>query len=578
MMSTAARHVLNAITSQAARAPHAIAVGDPHDQWTYARLWCAAGHTAAMIRNANLDAGQPILLGLRPSTRWLAALLGIWWAGGIAVPVDLDQPPSRLSTLAASCRAALVLTACGDTVPWAPALPAAAVQDGSVLDLRLPEQRPGRAACVFFTSGSSGDPKPVLLGHTGLADRVHAMADRYDIGQTDRVAQLTAPAFDPILWELLPVLVRGGQVHIPTGPNRLPGPGLASWLAEAQITAFTCTPTVLAALPFTDLPTLRLIVLGGEALHAGPLEAWLARYRVANAYGPTEITTEALVAAQVRPGEHPVPIGLPYPGVNVQILDADQRPVPDGQVGELYLSGTGLALEYLGRPAETAAAFPVLNSGDGPRRYFRTGDLVRRLPDGQLTFIGRTDRQLNLGGVRLEPGEIEACALQLTGVRAAAATTTTGADDRPVLALYVVAEHPVTGPMLRRHLASHLPASAVPAHIQFVDQFPRTPSGKIDYASLARTHASAPPAAALGRLAELPEQVLVWWQELAEIPATPGVEFFTAGATSIAALRLIAQINQEYGTEVTITEFLADPTIDHLAHILAAAAPTGGVR
>jgi acyl carrier protein len=249
--------------------------------------------------------------------------------------------------------------------------------------------------------------------------------------------------------------------------------------------------------------------------------------------------------------------------------------VPDGQVGELYLSGTGLALEYLGMPAETAAAFPMLNSEDGPRRYFRTGDLVRRLPDGQLTFIGRTDRQLNLGGVRLEPGEIEACALQLPGVRAAAATTTTGADDRPVLALYVVAERPVTGPLLRRHLACHLPASGVPAHIQFVDQLPRTPSGKIDYAKLARTPPPAPAAAAPDRPAELPELVLAWWQNLAGTPATPGVEFFTAGATSIAALRLIAQINQEYGTEVTITEFLADPTLGHLARILAAA-PTGG--
>jgi acyl-coenzyme A synthetase/AMP-(fatty) acid ligase len=346
-------------------------------------------------------------------------------------------------------------------------------------------------------------------------------------------------------------------------------------LAEHRITAFTCTPTVLAALPFTELPDLRLIVLGGEALHPDPLIRWLARYPVANAYGPTELTTEALVAFPIQADHHPVPIGRPYPGIGVRILDAAGQPVPDGQVGELYLSGPGLALEYLGLPAQTAAAFPHLRQGTTLTRHFRTGDLVQRLPDGQLTFIGRRDRQLNLGGVRVEPGEVETCALQLDGVRAAAATTVTR-DNRTALALVVVADPVMTKPRLRTHLAGRLPAAAVPTEIHLVDQLPHTPSGKIDYTALSHL---APPSCddtgPDGTLAALPELVLGWWQDLTGQPATAGADFFAAGGTSLAALRLTSQINQEFGTTLTITDFLADPTTQLLTSVLASPAVAG---
>lgn len=563
---TRTHNVVGDIADRVAATPAAVAVADAQEEWDYARLWRAASNTAAAIRTAGVGS-KPVLLALRPSARWLAGILSIWRSGAIAVPIDVDHPPGRLTNLAGSCRAALTLTATGEPAPWAQHLPSLPVSDGSEIDVADLDFHAREAACVFFTSGSTGRPKPVVVGHSGLADRVRAMTQVYDVTPADRVAQLSSPTFDAMLWEVLPALVRGGQIRIPSGAARVPGPGLARWLAAERITAFTCTPTVLAAIPFTELPAVRLIVLGGEALHCGPLDQWLSRYRVANAYGPTESTIAVVVAERLLPGQSPVPIGRPLPGVSVRIVDRHTRPVSNGQTGELYLAGTGLALEYLGLPAETAAAFPVLDLGEGPCRYYRTGDLVRLLPDGQLTFVGRTDDQLNLGGVRLEPGEIEACALRLDGVHAAAAIAVSHSDGQPILSLHAAAEPGVTAQTLRRHLAAHLPVSAVPIRIRMATQLPRTSSGKIDRATLASTTTS-PGVGAVAMSMALPDRVVEWWQDLTGTTPTLGADFFTGGGTSLAAVRLVSLVNEEYDTDLTITAFVAEPTVEHLTRVL----------
>ncbi|MET9776321.1 non-ribosomal peptide synthetase [Streptomyces sp. NPDC006367] len=557
------------LTRTAERHPDKIAVADDEHELTYSGLFAAAAHTAARLREQGAGDG-PVLLALAPGTAWVTALLGAWHVGVPAVPVDVTHPPERLRQIAAACRATTILTLTGTAPGWAEGLTALAP---ATTPVPLATAWPGvcadeeAIACIWHTSGSTGAPKPVLVPHRAVAARAAALPKWAGLTSRDRVAQLTALTFDAVLWEVLGALTAGARLQIAAPRDRVPGPALPRFLAHHEITAFTGTPTCLAAAPFTELPHLRRIVLGGEALHPGPLELWISRYDVANAYGPTEACVDAIVHWRVHPGEDPVPIGFPLPGVRAWVLDDYHQPVAAGAAGELYLGGEGLAAGYLDRPGETAKAFLLLRlpGPDGvrrPERVYRTGDVVRQRPqDGRFVFLGRADDQLNVGGVRLEPAEVEQAATQMPGVRAAALLTDRGASGRPRLVLHVETDDTGLPDRLRRQLADRLPPAAVPALITARPALPRTASGKIDRRALATTSEPARPhegtqAAEPG----LPEAVAGWWQEQTGAPADSARDFFACGGDSLGALLLLQQINEKYGTQIPLDAFYADPT------------------
>ncbi|NJP95434.1 amino acid adenylation domain-containing protein [Nonomuraea sp. FMUSA5-5] len=545
--------LLDAIAAQATAHPEALAVTDTHLGHTlsYADLIRDAAGVAGALQPLNV-AGSTVLLALPPGTQWCAALLGIWQAGAVAAFVDISHPPGRLAAITDACSTRTAITPDGKPPRWA--ADTTAVAPGATTGVTL-DQPPATSGCVFHTSGSTGTPKPVLVRQDALAARTEALRTLYGFTPSDRIAQLTAPCFDAVLWELLPTLTAGAHLLIPGPRHRSIGSELVAWLHDQRITAFTCTPTTLTTMPFAELDALRLIVLGGETLHTAPLKQWLSRYRVANAYGPTEATVEAVMALPITPDLDPVPIGRPLPGVITHVLTSDGQAAAAGEVGELYLGGMGLAEGYLGMSRETASRFVHLDlDGAGPRRFYRTGDLVRELDDGQLTFVGRADQQLNLGGVRLEPGEIEAIALRMPGVQAAAVCAVP-APDGPALSLYAVASVPVTVAQLRRHLAAHLPPSAVPSRLRLVADLPRTTSGKLDRGAL--TKLGHPPP--VHPDVDLPEDVALLWQRLTGTSPT-GADFFADGGDSIAVPALVHGVNESHATRITITDFTADPT------------------
>jgi amino acid adenylation domain-containing protein len=493
----------------------------------------------------------------------------------VAVPVNLDHPPARLRLLANS--ADVLISASGDVPSWWPesksvvALTGADVQtaSGSVA------AQLATSACILHTSGSTGVPKPVVLGHDGLAHRIDAFADLYQITSQDRIAQLAAPSVDVVLWETLLALTSGAALSVPEGRERVPGIGLVRWMAGEQITVATMTPTMLAALPEETLPHLRLLVVGGEALDPTRFGFWVDRHQFANAYGPTETTIATHISLHITTGDQPAPIGRPVPGVEDFLLDENDRPVPDGQTGHLHLAGVGLADGYAGLPERTARAFPTLTLTGRPVRAYRTGDRAWRRPDGQLVYAGRIDRQLNLGGVRLEPEEVEAAALTLEGVTAAAALAEP-VDGRNVLALHAaVPGGQVTEAALRAHLAYRLPATAVPARIHLHPALPLTGYGKPDLQRLA-AHATTAGAdavltepACVGPVAELPEEIAGWWQQATgSYPASRTADFFACGGNSLACVELLHRINEAYGATITIMAFTAEPTPAFLARSL----------
>ncbi|MYV88673.1 AMP-binding protein, partial [Streptomyces sp. SID1034] len=309
------------LRATADRHPDRIAVAEGQSELTYAELSAATAHTAARLR-VQVPGGGPVLLALAPGATWVTALLSSWHAGRPAVPVDVTHPPARLRQITTVCRATAVLTTTGTPPGWADGLttlaPATLPLPSGITppDVCADEET---AACIWHTSGSTGAPKPVLVSHRAVAARAAVLPCWSGLTPSDRIAQLTAPTFDAVLWEVLGALTTGARLQIASPRERVPGPALPRFLAEHEITAFTGTPTYLAAAPFTELPRLRRIVLGGEALHPGPLDQWISRYDVANAYGPTETCVDAIVAQHVCPGEDPVPIGRPLPGVRAWV-------------------------------------------------------------------------------------------------------------------------------------------------------------------------------------------------------------------------------------------------------------------
>lgn len=576
--------VLSGIAGQVRARGDACAVRSAGELVTYEELWERAGRVAAAVSAAASGDGQRrVAIGLGPGADWVGCLLGVWRSGAVAVPVNLDHPPARLRLLAGS--ADLLVHAAG-AIPgwWQDSKPAIALPEPDAGG--LPEPAPentvdagGGIACILHTSGSTGAPKPVVLAHSGLARRITDFADLYQIRETDRIAQLAAASVDVVLWESLMALTTGATLCIPHGRQRIPGIGLVRWLDGEQVTVATMTPTMLAALPELTLPDLRLLVVGGEALTPSRFRYWIDRHQVANAYGPTEATIATHVAPHITTDDQPAPLGRPVPGVEDFLLDEDDQPVPDGQTGHLHLAGTGLADGYASLSERTAHAFPTLTIGGRSVRVYRTGDRAWRRPDGQLSYAGRIDRQLNLGGVRLEPEEVEAAALALEDVSAAVALAEP-TEGRDVLALHAaVPGGRITGAALRAHLADRLPPNAVPARIHLHPWLPLTGYGKPDAGALAALASPGTPPniepdraspTADNPAVALPGQVRVWWQHATGTePATATTDFFACGGDSLACVELLHRINETFGLKIPLVAFTAQPTPAFLARALA---------
>ncbi|QYC41601.1 Dimodular nonribosomal peptide synthase [Nonomuraea coxensis DSM 45129] len=455
--------VLGQVAARAAATPGALAAVDPRQSLTYADLAARAAAVAAHLRERGVRPGDAVAVALPRSAGYAAAILGVWQAGAVFVPVDLTLPPERVRYQLDRAGAAFRL----ETMP--PAIEGGRLEPG--------EARPERCAYVMFTSGSTGRPKAVQVSHASLSHCVAAVARLLRPGPHDRYAANQTFAFDIALLELFLPLTHGGATLVTSEALQADAPALAAWLEAGGVTVVHATPTAWRwLLPhLTPGRSALQAVCGGEIMTAGLAAGLAARAgRVWNFYGPTEVTVWC-TAHEVTPGERdPLPVGRPLPGYRVELLDAAGDPVPPGQEGEIHVGGPGVALGYGGDPELTAERFidhPTLG------RLYRTGDMGRLRPDGLLHFAGRRDRQVQLGGHRVELGEIECVAQEHPGVELAAAHVDDGT-------LVLFAQGSATGRALRRHLAARLPAAMIPARIEVRAHLPLTPTRKIDRVAL----------------------------------------------------------------------------------------------
>ncbi|MGW6722744.1 amino acid adenylation domain-containing protein, partial [Streptomyces sp. NPDC054995] len=562
-------------TARAAATPDAVALVAGGTTLTYAELADRAGRLAALLRDRGVRRGASVAVALGRSADTVVALLATMAAGAAYVPVDPAYPAERIAYILDDARPALVIT----TEALRDALPDAGCEHLLLDRADLPaegHQEPGLApldaAYVIYTSGSTGRPKGVVVSHTGVASMAAAHRTAFGAGPGHRVLQFSSPSFDASMWEILSTLLNGSALVVPSPDRLAAGEPLATLLAEQRVTHATLPPVVLAAMGDAQLPATMTLVTAGEACSAELVDRWAHDRTMVNAYGPTESTVCATMSAPQHPGGGTPTIGRPITNTRVYVLDAGLHPVPAGVPGELYLTGSGLARGYHGRPALTAERFLADPHGAPGSRMYRTGDLVRWNTDGELEYLGRVDDQVKIRGFRIELGEIEARLLAHEDVaQAAVIVREDRAGDRRIVAYTVAADpaRPGAGPAeLRGHLAATLPDHMVPAAVLSLERLPVTVNGKLDRKAL-----PAPDFAALstGRAPRTHRETVLCGL-YADVLGLETVSiddgFFDLGGHSLLATRVVSHVRSSLGAELSVRALFEAPTVAALAERL----------
>ncbi len=582
------------VAEQARRTPDAIAVVQGNRQLTFRELDHRANQLADCLRKKSAWVGTdaPVAICLRRSLELAVALLGVMKSGAACLPLDPDYPAERLAYMLEDSQAPLLITQPG-LMPGLGNGQAEVLHlhsDWKILEGFCSENTasavsPENLAYIIYTSGSTGKPRGVLLSHRGLVNHHFAAVRLYDLGPSDRTLQFSSISFDIAVEEIFPTWIAGGCVVLRTEEMPLSGEDFLRWIGQHGVTVLDL-PTAYwhelvralteagAALP----KTLRLLIVGGEKASASAYGAWLkcggSRVRWINTYGPTEasIIVSSYEPDASQPIPENLPIGRPIANIRLYILDEKLQPVPAGTPGELHVGGPGVARGYLRRPELTEQKFITDPFCTEPgSKLYKTGDLVRYLPDGNIEFLGRTDFQVKIRGFRVELGEIEAALEKHEGV-AEGVVVAREVDGEKRLTGYVVASRPRPQENeLRKFLRERLPEYMVPADFVFLESFPLTPNGKVDRRALPvpkvreLEHGAdfvAPRGDVENRLAGL------WEQVLGKRPIGARENFFELGGHSLAAVRLMQRVEKEFGKKLLLTALLQAPTVEQLAATL----------
>ncbi len=603
----------------------------PGVDWSYGALAGEAGTIAAALLRQGLQPGDRVGLWFGQGAGQVAGILGALQAGAVYVPLDPLAPPARLGRVIRDAGLRIVVTDLS-----APDWPAALAGGGLVV-LRREElpAAPGPARCsthpdalayLLYTSGSTGTPKGVPQTHRNVLHFVRAWSGNLGLDPDDRLSLLSTYGYDAAVQDIFGALLAGASV-CPLDVRGLDRETLLDRIADRRLTVLHGTPTAYRYLfgghvaCRQDLSRVRLVVLGGEVARRADFELFRARFRrgarFVNGYGLTEATavTQWFADHDTHPRGQQLPIGRPLvpAAEGERVLLLDESGAPAAIAGELVIESACVTPGYWPIAVGAASAaipLPLETRGLDSRgkgiaaeaaptavRRFHTGDHARYLPDGNLVFVGRRDERVKIGGVRIEPGEIEAGLRALPEIDEAVVLVVEEVPGEPVLTACFTTRPGATGPALpalREHLATLLPAALIPARLTPCDQFPRLPNGKVDRRALAAVGAAS---AATGgsrseRLSERRESAVaaeaaptgadeveatlrdIWQALLKRDSVGPDEDFFLLGGHSLLATRLVARIRDRLGVELPLIRVFEAPTIRGLARFLR----PGGIR
>jgi amino acid adenylation domain-containing protein len=570
------------IANQAERTPAAVALIDGAGQLTYRDLDRRSNQLAAYLRKQGIGPEVAVGLYLEPSSEMIVGIVGVLKAGGVCLPLDPSYPAERLAWVCADTQLRVLLTQ-QHLLSGLPPGDAAVLSldsqwsdvDEESADPAGSQAGPENLAYVIYTSGSTGKPKGVQITHRNLVHSTYARSLYYgpDAG---RFLLLSSFAFDSSLAGIFGTLCRGGTLVLTPGLLQSNLTQLTQLVAQYRISHLLCVPSLYSLLldqaKTAELSCLQVAIVAGESC---PVELVERHYRALpgatlyNEYGPTEASVWSTVyRCQAGQLARFVPIGRPIPNARAYVLDPHLNALPVGAPGELYIGGQGVVRGYLNRPEETAARFIADPFDKTPgARLYKTGDLVRHLPDGNLEFLGRLDHQVKIRGFRIELEEIEAVISGYDGVRQAVVTLREENEGEPGLIAYVVPLDPVQfdAEKLRSYLTKKLPEAMVPSAIVKLENLPLMPNGKVNRHALAAeqpvsTTQFVPPADALES-----KLVHVWEAVLGKQGIGTTDNFFDLGGNSLLVAKLLLRIEQRLGKTLSLANIFQAPTIQQLA-------------
>ena len=570
---------------QAELTPDAIAVVSSARQLSYRELDERSNRLARHLREAGIGTETLVGVSMARSETLIVSLLAILKAGGAYVPLDPAHPRERLCLIIEDSGIAVLLTA-GDRqarLPFAPDhLDRIDVEDSSIALLSpQPISCPAEShhlAYVLYTSGSTGKPKGVMVEHRNVVNFFAGM-DRAIGNKAGVWLAVTSVTFDISVLELLWTLTRGFKVVLLGDEGTT---GIAEQINVHGVTHLQLTPSQALMLTldrnaFSALSSLRKILLGGEAVPASLIHRIREVFagEIYNMYGPTETTIWSTTYPVGLP-DLTVPIGRPIANTQVFLVDSQMQPVPAGKTGELLIGGDGVSRGYWRRPDLTAERF--LSIGDlSADRVYRTGDMARMLPDGNLEFLGRADLQVKLRGHRIELGEIEALLERESGVRQAIAIVREDREGDRRLVAYLVVDpaRPASSGALKTSLGGKLPEPMIPSAFVFLSAMPLTANGKIDRRALAElppplalvaSNISQPRIESVGSIERV---VIQAWQEALGV-AHVGLDdnFFDLGAHSLTVAEVQAKLQDRLQREVSLVDLFQFSTVNTLSRHL----------
>jgi amino acid adenylation domain-containing protein len=567
----------DAVRARAALHPDRPAVVFDSETLTFAQLVRHADLLGAALAAAGVSQGEAVGVAVRRSGTQIAAAFGAWSTGAVCAALDPDLPEDRLRRMMHTAGIRVVLvdldTAARPAFAGVTTIPAH-VDGHGLSGGPVAKASADDTAYLIFTSGTSGDPKPVAIRHASLSAFGQAM-DRLVYGELPEHARVAvnAPFSFDASWQGTQLLRAGHTIYPVPDPVRADSESMVEFLREHRIEVLDGTPTHVASLVdagLLQLTVLRVLVVGGEVVPVGLWRSLAAAdLSAVNVYGPTEFTVNA-TGCRIEPSRPHPTIGRPLAGVTARVLDPQKRRVPVGFPGELHLSGLQLAVGYAGHPERTAERF--LTGADGSRQYV-TGDLVRWRGDGSLDFLGRRDGQVKLRGYRIELAEIARVLRSAPGVADAAAVVVGQGSPSAVLhAALVLADPAPELSAVRAFAATQLPGYMVPASFAVLPRLPRTTGGKLDLAAVAGSARSAlsvpstssPSTPTRRRLAAI-------WAALLECQSVRDEDdFFALGGNSLFASRLVRRVETEFKVRLPLHTIFGNGTLAAMADALDA--------
>ncbi|MGC1372044.1 MAG: non-ribosomal peptide synthetase [Candidatus Sulfotelmatobacter sp.] len=571
------------IEAQAKATPDATALISGQTRISYRELDSRANELAYLLRFSGVEKETPVGLCMRRSVELAVGALAILKAGGAYVPLDPSYPANRLRLILQDAKVPLLLTQSGSLAevpqgPWQRIILPEQATDSSNYSVKPPVTNitPDNLAYIIFTSGSTGRPKGVQISHANVLNLIEWHRNTFGVTPTDKATMHASPGFDASVWELWPHLAAGATVQIVDEAVRTTPEPLRDWMVSNNIT-ISFLPTALAEavidLPWPQQARLRVLLTGADTLcHRPPADL---PFTLVNNYGPTECTVVATSGRVLCSGDELPSIGSPISNVQVHIVDEHQRPVPQGTAGELLIAGVSVSRGYLNLPELTSEKFianpfrkrPV--SGESEARAYRTGDLGRMLPDGQIVFMGRIDDQIKIRGYRIEPQEISAVLDRHSAVKAScvAASAENSGEKRLVAYLVLSGDVEPRAGELREFLGEHLPEYMIPSTFVRLPELPVSLNGKINRNDL-----------------PVPTDLNTLQENVPEGPQSPTEEalatmisgllrkrvgrndnFFALGGHSLMGAEMITRIHTAFGIELPLLSLFDGPTVRELS-------------